>query len=156
MLERIAKGLQAQFDRHRIVFWYDPNHEFREVFEGLSLDGVEKIEVANTEFAVKHRILREAPKQRFLLYRDGPRPSNIDNWLLDVELAHGIFKTDQVAIWLTDLGLPISFEDVVRDHQEFFRSGRRLEKLKTVVRVDDTKPALRLRMLGVCTGADGS
>jgi uncharacterized protein (TIGR02687 family) len=155
MQDRIAKGLEAQFDKHRIVFWYDPAHEFRQAFETLTLDGVEKIEVANTEFAVKHRILREEPKQRFLLYRDGPRPADIDNWLLDVELGHGVFKTDQVAIWLADLGLPISFEDLAREHQEFFRSGRRLEKLKAVVRGDDTKATLRLRMLGVCAGADG-
>lgn len=155
MLDRIAKGLEAQFDKHRIVFWYDPAHEFRQAFETLTLDGVEKIEVANTEFAVKHRILREEPKQRFLLYRDGPRPADIDNWLLDVELGHSVFKTDQVAIWLADLGLPISFEDLAREHQEFFRSGRRLEKLKAVVRGDDTKARLRLRMLGVCAGADG-
>ncbi|BBE35570.1 BREX-1 system phosphatase PglZ type A [Sphingosinicella microcystinivorans] len=155
MQDRIAKGIEAQFDKHRIVFWYDPAHEFRQAFETLTLDGVEKIEVANTEFAVKHRILREEPKQRFLLYRDGPRPADIDNWLLDVELGHGVFKTDQVAIWLADLGLPISFEDLAREHQEFFRSGRRLEKLKAVVRGDDTKVTLRLRMLGVCAGADG-
>jgi uncharacterized protein (TIGR02687 family) len=155
MQDRIAKGLEAQFDKHRIVFWYDPAHEFRQAFETLTLDGVEKIEVANSEFAVKHRILREEPKQRFLLYRDGPRPADIDNWLLDVELGHGVFKTDQVAIWLADLGLPISFEDLAREHQEFFRSGRRLEKLKAVVRGDDTKARLRLRMLGVCAGADG-
>ena len=71
MLDRITKGLEAQFDKHRVVFWYDPTREFREAFEGLALDGVEKIEVDNTEFAVKHRILREAPKQRFLLYREG-------------------------------------------------------------------------------------
>ncbi|MEY9772124.1 uncharacterized protein (TIGR02687 family) [Sinorhizobium fredii] len=155
MLDRIAKGLDAQFDKHRIVFWYDPTHEFRQAFEGLTLDGVEKIEVANTEFAVKHRILREGPKQRFLLYREGPRPADIDNWLLDVELAHGVFKTDQIAIWLVDLGLPISFEDLAREHQEFFRSNRRQEKLKAVVRGEDTKPKLRLRMLGVCAGAEG-
>ncbi|ASY61368.1 BREX-1 system phosphatase PglZ type A [Sinorhizobium sp. CCBAU 05631] len=155
MLDRIAKGLEAQFDKHRIVFWYDPAHEFRQAYEALSLDGVEKIEVANTEFAVKHRILREEPKQRFLLYWDGPRPADIDNWLLDVELAHAVFKTDQVAIWLADLGLPISFEDLAREHQEFFRSGRRLEKLKSGVRGDDTKAKLRLRMLGVCAGSDG-
>ncbi|TIW17767.1 MAG: BREX-1 system phosphatase PglZ type A, partial [Mesorhizobium sp.] len=93
MLDRIATGLEAQFDKHRVVFWYDTTREFRAAFEGLALDGVEKIEVANTEFAVKHRILREAPKQRFLLYWDGPRPADIDNWLLDVELAHGVFKT---------------------------------------------------------------
>ncbi|MBN9530325.1 MAG: BREX-1 system phosphatase PglZ type A [Alphaproteobacteria bacterium] len=155
MLDRITKGLEAQFDKHRVVFWYDPTREFREAFEGLALDGVEKIEVANTEFAVKHRILREAPKQRFLLYREGSRPADIDNWLLDVELASGVFKTDQVAIWLSDLGLPLKFEDLVREHQEFFRSSRRLEKLKTVIRGDDTRPAMRLRMLGVCVGADG-
>ncbi|MET4016638.1 BREX-1 system phosphatase PglZ type A [Bradyrhizobium sp. S3.2.12] len=155
MQDRIAKGLNAQFDKHRIVFWYDPAHEFRQMFEGLVLDGVEKIEVANTEFAVKHRILREEPKRRFLIYREGPRPADVDNWLLDVELAHGVFKTDQVAIWMADLALPISFEDLARDHQEFFRSGRRLEKLRAVIRGDDTKPKLRLRMLGICAGADG-
>ena len=155
MQDRIAKGLEAQFDKHRIVFWYDPAHEFRQAFEAVALDGVEKIEVANTEFAVKHRVLRDEPKQRFLLYRDGPRPAEIDNWLLDIELAHGVFKSDQVAIWLADLGLPISFEEVVREHQEFFRSGRRLEKLKAIVRGDDTKAKLRQRMLGVCAGADG-
>lgn len=155
MQDRIAKGLEAQFDKHRIVFWYDPAHEFRQEFEALTLDGVEKIEVANIEFAVKHRVLRAEPKRRFLLYRDGPRPADIENWLLDIELAHGVFKSDQVAIWLADLGLPISFEDVVREHQEFFRSGRRLEKLKAAVRGDDTRARLRLRMLGVCAGADG-
>jgi uncharacterized protein (TIGR02687 family) len=155
MLERIAKGLQAQFEKHRVVFWYDPTREFRAAFGGLMLEGVEKIEVENTEFAVKHRILRQAPKQRFLLYREGPRPADADNWLLDVELAHGVFKTDQVAIWLADLGLPIKFEDLVREHQEFFRSIRRLEKLKTVVRGDDTGTALRLRILGICAGAEG-
>lgn len=140
MEDRIVKGLEAQFDKQRIVFWYDSAHEFRQAFEALALEGVEKIEVANTEFAVKHRVLREEPKRRFLLYWDGPRPTDIDNWLLDIELAHGVFKTDQVAIWLADLALPISFEDVVREHQEFFRSGRRLEKLKAVVRVTIRRP----------------
>ncbi|TGU46785.1 BREX-1 system phosphatase PglZ type A [bacterium M00.F.Ca.ET.152.01.1.1] len=155
MYDRITAGLEALFDKHRVVFWYDPTSEFREVFEGLTLDGVEKVKVANTEFAVKHRVLREAPKQRFLLYREGSRPADIDNWLLDVELANGVFKSDQVAIWLGDLGLPLKFEDLVREHQEFFRSNRRLEKLKTEIRGDDTKPALRLRMLSTCAGADG-
>lgn len=155
MLDRITRGLEGHFDKHRIVFWYDPAREFRAAFDGLSLNSVTKIEVVNTEFAVKHRILREFPKDRFLLYWEGQRPADIDNWLLDVELANVVFKTDQVAIWLSDLGLPIGFEDLVREHQEFFRSSRRMEKLKTAVRGDDTKPALRLKMLAICTGADG-
>jgi uncharacterized protein (TIGR02687 family) len=155
MLDRIAKGLEAQFDKHRIVFWYDAAQEFAGAFASVELDGVAKIDVANSEFGVKHRILREAPKQRFLLYRAGSRPADIDNWLLDVELAHGVFKSDQVAIWLSELGLPANFEDLVREHQEFFRAGRRMEKLKALIRGDDTKTALRLRMLAVCVGGDG-
>lgn len=155
MLDRITKSLEGHFDKHRIVFWYDPAREFRAAFDGLALSRVTKIELINTEFAVKYRILRELPKEQFLLYWDGPRPADIDNWLLDVELANVVFKTDQVAIWLSDLGLPIGFEDLVREHQEFFRSSRRMEKLKTVIRGDDTKPALRLKMLAICTGADG-
>ena len=155
MLDRIAKGLQTQFEKHRIVFWYDPAGEFRETFDGLKLKGIEKIELANTEFAVKHRILREAPKKRFLIYKAGPRPTDANNWLLDVELAHVLFKTDQVAIWLADLGLPLSFEDLVREHQEFFRSSRRLDKFKTLLQKDDTKNNVRKRMLAVCVNADG-
>jgi len=154
MLEKIAKGLEAQFAKHRIVFWYDPAREFREAFQKLDLEGVEKIEVANNEFAVKYRLLREKPKQNFLIYREGPRSDPADNWLLDVELAQGLFKADQVALWLTELGLPISFEDLVRMHQEFFRSSRRVEKLKALMRGDDTATLLRRRMLAICAGAD--
>ena len=121
----------------------------------MELSGVERIVVANNEFAVKYRILRKSPKQRFVLYREGPRPENCDNWLLDVELAYAVFKADQVAMWLGELGLPIGFEDVVREHQEFFRSAKRLGKLKAVARGDDTKVVMRMRMLGVCVGADG-
>lgn len=84
MLDRIARGLEAQFEKHRVVVWHDPGREFRAAFDDTELPGVEKIAVANPEFAVKYRILREAPEQKFLLYRDGPRPADIDNWLLDV------------------------------------------------------------------------
>ena len=155
MHERIAMGLQGLFDRHRIVFWYDANRELRDAFAGVELPGVEKVELANNEFALKHRILREQPKDRFLLYHHGPDPALIDNWLLDVQLAQGVFKTDQTAIWLTELGLGLAFEDVIRNHEEFFRSAKRVEKLKGLMRPDDSPAALRMKMLCVCDGTDG-
>ena len=155
MQERIAKGLQGLFDRHRIVFWYDANRELRDAFDAVELGGVEKIELASNEFGVKYRILRERPKDRFLLYHHGPESALIDNWLLDVQLAQGVFETDQKAIWLTELGLGLAFEDIVRGHEEFFRSTKRLEKLKDLMRPDDSPAVLRMKMLGVCAGADG-
>ena len=30
--ERIIEGLKSQFERHRLVFWYDTKHEFKDDF----------------------------------------------------------------------------------------------------------------------------
>ena len=53
-----------------------------------------------------------------------------DNWLLDLQLATAVFKADQAAIWLAELGLPRKFEAVVREHIEFYRAKARVEALK--------------------------
>src|SRR5579871_3692974 len=51
MLDRIARGLEAQFEKHRVVVWHDPGREFRAAFDDTELPGVEKIAVANSGFA---------------------------------------------------------------------------------------------------------
>ena len=56
-----------------------------------------------------------------------------ENWLLDVQLASAVFKADQAAIWLAELGLPLQFEAVVRGHIEFFRAKGRVEALKRLM-----------------------
>ena len=151
---RIAQALTKLFDRHRIVFWYDAKKELRDDFEALSLPGVEKLELTNNEYGVKYRILREQPEQKFLLYREGPQPEDLDNWLLDVQLAHGVFRTHQVAIWLSELDLGLEFTDVVQAHAEFFQAIKRKDALKKLLKADDTAGQIRLKMLAVCTGSE--
>lgn len=153
--DRIAKGLATQFEAHRIVFWHDVVHEFRDAFDALALEGVETIAVTNNEFSVKYRVLREQPARKFLLYRPGPRRADADNWLLDLELAHAEFKTDQTAIRLTELGLPLDYGDVIVEHAEFFRSEKRFERLRAIAPPPETKAALRLRMLTIAADAEG-
>ena len=155
MRERIAKGLAHQFERHRIVVWNDPTGEMREEFEAVALPDVVKARIANNEFGLKYRILRAEPKTSFLIYRDGARPDDIDNWLLDIELAHGAFRADQIALWRADLALPEQFDALLSEHREFFRAAKRLEKLKARLRNDDTETMVRLRMLAICAGSDG-
>ena len=53
---------------------------------------IEKIEIKNNEYGMKYRILRDEQKQKFLLYHEGPQPPDLQNWLLDVLLAHGEFR----------------------------------------------------------------
>ncbi len=154
MRSRIAQALTKLFDRYRIIFWYDARQELRDDFEALSLSGVEKLELTNIEYGIKYRILREQPEQKFLLYLEGPQPADLDNWLLDVQLAHGEFRTDQVAIWLSELELGLEFTDVVQAHAEFFQAVKRKDALKKLLKADDTAGQIRLKMLAVCTGSE--
>lgn len=154
MSDRIAQALTKLFERHRIVFWYDDKQELRDDFEALDLPGIEKVELANNEFGLKYRLLREQPKQRFLLYCEGPQPDDLDNWLLDVQLAHGQFRTDQVALWLSELELGLEFAEVVQAHAEFYRAIKRQAVLKRLLKPDDTARTIRLKMLAVCAGAE--
>lgn len=154
MNDRIAQALAKLFDRHRIVFWYDAKQELRNDFDALQLPDVEKLELTNNEFCLKYRLLREQPEQKFLLYREGPQPDDLANWLLDVQLAHGEFRTDQVAIWLSELELGLEFTDVVQAHVEFFQAIKRKDALKKLLKADDTAGQIRLKMLAVCAGSE--
>lgn len=156
MNDRIASALARLFEEHRIVFWPDPTGEMREAYKAVALPGVTRVEVANNEFGLKLRMLRREPDAKFLVYRPGPAPAVGDNWLLDMQLSAGQFRADQAAIWLAELGLPTAFDGLVREHAEFFRSGARVEALKRQLRPDDTRTALRLRMLAACAGAQGA
>ncbi|MBU0673659.1 MAG: BREX-1 system phosphatase PglZ type A [Proteobacteria bacterium] len=152
MSERIAQALSRLFDKHRIVFWHDADKELRADFEALHLPDITKVELNNNEFAVKHRILRELPEQKFLLYREGPQPADLDNWLLDVQLAHGEFQTDQAALHLSELELPLEFAELVRQHLDFFTAAKRREALKKLLKPDDQPRQIRLKILAVCAG----
>ncbi len=160
-MSNIANALNRLFGKHRIVFWYDSKQELRSEFEELDLAGVQKLEIANNEFGIKHQVLRDQPKQQFLLYKEGPQPEHLQNWLLDVELASTTFRTDQVAIWLSELELPNEFSEVVEEHSAFFepakapvQAAKRKEALKKLLTTEDSLPLVRMKMLSVCAGAN--
>jgi len=153
--EHITRGLQAQFERHRIVFWYDDKQELREAFDEVSLPDVTKIEIQNDEFSIKHRVLKQGPDQKFLIYKHGPEPEKLtDNWLLDVQMAHGVFQATQTQVLLAELGLDLGFADTLAAHEEFFRSKKRTEDLKAILDPEDDRISLRFKLLLIATGSD--
>lgn len=150
---KIILALTNLFDKQRIVFWYDTRHEFRADFAALEIPGVEKIELANNEFGVKYRVLRAEPAKKFLLYRDGPEPDHLHNWLLDVQLASGhTFRTDQVALWLAELELGQDRYPLLETHVAFFEASKRREALHAMLDSADSQNILCQKMLAVCVG----
>jgi len=153
-MNEIEQALTRIFDRHRIVFWYDVKRELRQEFEVVALPDVEKIALGNNQFGVKYCILRQQPEQKFLLYHEGPPPPDLENWLLDVQLACGQFRADQVSLWLSEVGLGLEFADVVAPHAEFFQAARRREALKEMLEKDDTPRRVHVKMLAVCARSE--
>lgn len=152
---KIQQALSNLFEKQRIVFWYDTRREFRADFDSLALPSVEKIELVNNEFGVKYRVLREQPEQKFLLFKDGPEPAHLENWLLDVQLASSsTFRTDQVALWLAELELGPDAYPLLEAHVAFFEAAKRREKLKEWLEPGDSQQALRQKMLAVCVGCE--
>jgi uncharacterized protein (TIGR02687 family) len=149
---KIQSALEKEFARKRLVFWYDPDLiGWQQEFEAVQLPGVVKIAVQKNEFAVKHRITREEPRQKFLLYFRGQgQPPDTQNWLLDQLLAFGPpFSPDRGSLALIDAGLPPEFKALTAQHLEFFRNAERVSKIKEWLKLDDTESDVRLKMTAV-------
>lgn len=159
-LAKIQNALAREFERKRVVFWYDPELiGWQQEFDALELPGVVKLSVQNNEFGVKHRIVREEPEQKFLLFfRGQSQPADIDNWLLDQLLAHGgkSFSPDRASLAQLAADLPEDFRGITVQHLEFFSSNERVNKLKELRKPEDTETDVRLKMLAVVCRAEAS
>ena len=148
-MNKLEKLLKDIFKKERLVFWYDDDATMRSEFEALHLDPIVKVEVVNDEFSVKYRIMRQEPNEKFLLYFAYPRPTDIENWMLDLNLANRIFSTDQAALILEDFGWDYSDKDFVEKHYAFFGSKRRVDGFKKRLLEEDSIRARSLKMLAV-------
>ncbi|MFZ4715529.1 MAG: BREX-1 system phosphatase PglZ type A [Bacteriovoracaceae bacterium] len=155
-MSKIKLALDKLFQTHRVVFWYDTKNELKQVFNDLSFSDVEKIEIQNNEFFIKQRVLREKSDFKFLIYKDGSRLNDSSNWLLDMELAFGEFRSDQNSIWLGEVGLGFEWADFVQEHVTFFKKQIFREKLKECIHGFGNKEELRLKLYAICLGAEDS
>ncbi len=135
----------------RVVFWYDPDQQFASSFNELQLEGVEKLQLADTPFTVKHRLLIEQPTQAFLLYAPFTEPAPQENWLLDIQKRGLTFFADPAALIYADLGLQQRrLETVIREHMKFFKNRKRTEALQAMgISPDSDERALLLAMLSI-------
>lgn len=152
--DQITRALERLFVRHRIVVWSDAETQFGDDSAAVALDDVTVLTVANNEFGLKHRILREEPVTRFLLYRPGEPPEERHNWLLDVELAYCTFVADRETLLAQDVGLPEGAGHLASEHGKFFTTAKRRTALAKRLSDGDSPGTVRLKMLAVITRTD--
>lgn len=158
MGERLAEAIRSHLGKHRLVFWYDDHGSNRARFDELDLQHATKLEIENNELWIKHHVLREAPETKFLIYSQAPRPADEHNWLLDLNLAHFLFSSDEAAILQHELDLPDELRSLVKKHLSFFQNSReRLEPLRALVDADhETARSLQAKMLSILCAKSAS
>lgn len=149
----VRPHLERRFEKFRVVFWHDPEGQYAEGLDRLDLPDVQTICIANNEYGIKNRLLHDEPKNKFLVYRSGQVPTGIANWLLDLELAYGVFTADRTALVAQDLGLAAEgIDEVVQAHEKFFNAAKRVESLKSLLNPEDDPAKLRAKMTAVVLG----
>ena len=149
----VRPHLERWFKSHRVIFWHDPDGQYAADLDGLDLPGVQTIRVANDEFGIKNRLLHGELTSKFLVYRSGQVPTGIGNWLLDLELAYGVFTADRTALVAQDLGLAAEgIGEVVQAHEKFFNASKRVQSLKALLNPGDDAARLRAKITAVVLG----
>ncbi len=149
----VRPHLERRFADYRVVFWHDPEGQYESEVDSIDLPGVTTIRIANNEFAVKNRLLHDQPSAKFLVYRSGQVPTGIGNWLLDLELAYGVFTADRSSLVSQDLGLTAEgIDEVVQAHAKFFNAGKRVQGLKALLTPEDDAALLQAKMSAIVLG----
>lgn len=149
----VKPHLERRFETQRVVFWHDPDGEYAADLDTLGLEDVQTLRVNNDEYAVKNRLLHQEPKSKFLVYRSGAVPTGIGNWLLDLELAYGVFTADRTSLVQQELGLTADgIGEVVLARESFFRLAKRIQGLKKLLDADDDALLLQAKMSAILLG----
>ena len=148
--------LARKLDEARVVFWHDPAGEYSAELDALGLEGVTVVRVQDNEFGVKHTLLSDHVTKH-LVYRSGDIPRGTQNWLLDLELAYGVFTADKTSMLQQELGLnDPAFGPIIEQHQKFFAANSRKQALEKLLTGGDDATRVRAKMCQVLVKAPGN
>lgn len=153
-MDKIKRLLEKRFEEHRIVFWYDESGTYRIDLDTMDLPGINKVFVDNNEFSLKYRILIEKPKEKFLLYFPNSKPDIQDNWLADMLLANDEITIDPISMILAELQWGKEYYDLVKEHEYFFNSAKRISAIKKIHNGRESIPRTKWMILGVIANAE--
>jgi len=155
-LTSVKNTIEARLAVKRVLFWHDPAAEYESEIDGLDLPGVTVTRVQDDEFGVKNSLLADH-SAKHLVYRSGEIPRGTANWLLDLELAYGVFTADKTSMLQQELGLDDpALASVIEDHQRFFAANSRKQGLVRLLADGDDPTRLRAKMCQVLVKASGN
>jgi uncharacterized protein (TIGR02687 family) len=149
-----AASHQFRHDSRRVVFWYDPDQQFADVFEALEISGVQKLFYSGAWFRLKFDLHRTFAGQNILVYAPIAEPLPQDNFVYDVQITGLRFSADKANMVFLRLGLHTkSLEAYLKSRERFLGSSARVEALCALgLPPESGVVQLRMGMLCVLAG----
>lgn len=126
LTDKFQAPCQDGANRH-IIFWYDPEGDFQEIFDELELPDVKLWKLTETnKFLSKYTLEVLDTNSHYLIYAAFAKPDDLDNWLLDILLYSHTFIADKIALMMDDLQVEHSeLRPFFKHYEKFFQSKER-------------------------------
>lgn len=128
----IREKLQQLFVASRIVFWYDPGEEFKDMVEELVPTDVQVLHLTDRNaFRTKIRLEHQDPVGKYLVYAPFAKPDVRENHLEDTLLYSKEFYADQLSYFMANARIPVRLRSAVEKLRPFLfgpqnRSNKKL------------------------------
>lgn len=141
----------------RLVIWQDEAGAYREALKELDVPGATVIDATCNELATKRRVLRDEPRGRFVIYREGEEPVPTEDLMYDIRLRAARFVCSEEGVWADELGVSAELAGCLADHRAFFNSKERRATLAASTLPKGTVQELELAMAAAALGVrDGT
>lgn len=140
-----------QASGRKVIFWYDPPANFKDDISSDSYECCKVLFCDKNEFAIKKTIEHDDTESDFLVYVPSEKPSDNENWLLDILMYSEEYYADTVALTMRRMGLTnTDLRRVIEWHSKFFDAENRTKKLSNYVTINDEMKSADLRMAMMC------
>ena len=124
-----------EFEKRKIVFWYDDDNTVEDDLENLREELLKKdIKVHvldNNFFATKKLLEKDDIISNYLIYCKESEPAHHNNWLLDIQLYSEKFETSRLSAIKSEFGITDHhLDDVLEKHISFFDNKERVAFLR--------------------------
>lgn len=151
-----SSPLREYYKRH-LVFWDDPEKEFEDSIDEISLDNVTIIKLTNKNFFSTKKSINDESTGNLLIY-DSLSIEDRSNWLLDARLyADEILHFDFYSMIMSRLGITVEsvqMRKAIKSYDKFWKNEERIARLHKILPNIQSTTELHLGILATLCNAN--
>jgi len=151
---RFAEPLPEFYNR-RIIFWYDEDKEFEDKIPEIELSDAKLVSLTGSNnFEIKKLLTVDDKSGNYCIYCPVIY-SDLENWLLPIQLYSEEFRADLISMWLEEMHIEntANIRKTVKDYRSFFKTKAHRTKVSELSQQVVTPVQLHKRELWRFFGA---